>query len=57
MRDDMVEPGGIVRSPDGRLWRVAKADDAGVDLRLMQGEESIRLTWGEWEEGWELVFP
>jgi len=53
----MVEPGGIVRSPDGRLWRVAKADDAGVDLRLMQGEESIRLTWGEWEEGWELVFP
>jgi hypothetical protein len=38
-RDDMVEPGGITSSPDGRLWRVLKVGDEKVVLSKLRGRE------------------
>jgi hypothetical protein len=32
-RDDIVEPGGIVQSPDGRPWCVVGVEDEKVILR------------------------
>jgi hypothetical protein len=54
-RDDIVEPGGIVQSPDGRLRRVVgvddekvilrKVDDKGVLIGSKHGGERIEVTW------------
>ena len=38
-RDDIVEPGGIVQSPDGRLWCVVGVDDEKVILRKADDKE------------------
>jgi hypothetical protein len=46
-----------VQSPDGRLWRVLKADGAYVELRLLRGKKRIRISWDEYEDRWELKFP
>ena len=66
-RDLMVEPGGIVSSPDGKFWCVIgvndekivlrKADDKGVLIGLQRGGERIEVTWQQWSAGWELRFP
>jgi hypothetical protein len=66
-RDPMVEPGGIVSSPDGKFWCVIgvnnekivlrKADDKGVLIGLQRGGERIEVTWQQWSAGWELRFP
>ena len=67
-RDDIVEPGGIVQSPDGRLWCVVgvddekvillKADDKGVLIGRQRGGERIEVTWAQWmAQRWELRFP
>lgn len=56
-RDDIVEPGGIVQSPDGMLWRVVEVDDEKVILKKVCGCKQIRITWREWSRGWELKFP
>jgi hypothetical protein len=63
----MVEPGGIVSSPDGKFWCVIgvnaemivlrKADDKGVLIGLQRGGERIEVTWQQWSAGWELRFP
>lgn len=61
----MVEPGGIVSSPDGRLWFVLGVDDEKVVLRrlddnkvmlsLLRGGQRIEISWKEWATGWELA--
>lgn len=57
-RDEMVEMGGIVSSPDGKLWRVLKVDDAKVVLKKIRGWKRIEVEWKEWTaKGWELRFP
>jgi hypothetical protein len=56
-RDDMVEPGGIASSPDGRLWRVLKVGDEKVVLSKLRGGQRIEISWKEWATGWELRFP
>lgn len=66
-RDSMVEPGGIVSSPDGKFWCVIgvndekivlrKADDKGVLIGLQRGGERREVSWEEWATGWELKFP
>jgi len=56
-RDEMVEMGSIVQSPDGRLWRVLKADHAYLELKLLRGKKRIRISWHEYGDGWELKFP
>jgi hypothetical protein len=67
-RDDIVEPGGIVQSPDGRLWCVVgvddvkvilrKADDKGVLIGRQRGRKRIEVSWAQWTtEGWALRFP
>lgn len=63
----MVEPGGIVSSPDGKFWCVIgvndekivlrKADDKGVLIGLQRGGERREVSWEEWATGWELKFP
>jgi hypothetical protein len=65
-RDNMVEPGGIAQSPDGKLWCVIgvdddkivlrRVDDEGVLLGKLRGGERIEVKWSEWA-GWELRFP
>jgi hypothetical protein len=57
MRDGMVEPGGIVSSPDGKLWRVVSVDDEKVVLKKVRGSKSVEVKWAEWARGWELKFP
>lgn len=56
-RDDIVEPGGIVQSPDGRLWRVLKVDDENVTLVKLRGWKRVEVKWREWAKGQELRFP
>jgi len=56
-RDDMVEPGGIASSPNGRLWRARKVGDEKVVLSKLRGRKRVEVTWEEWAKGWELKFP
>jgi hypothetical protein len=56
-RDEMVEPGGVAQSPDGRLWRVFMVDDEKVTLVKLRGRKRIEVKWEEWAKGWELRFP
>ena len=66
-RDNMAEPGGIVQSPDGKLWCIIgvdddkivlrRVDDEGVLLGKLRGGERIEVKWAEWVRGWQLRFP
>jgi hypothetical protein len=67
-RDNIIEPGGIAQSPDGKLWCVIgvdddkivlrRVDDEGVLLGKLRGGERIEVKWSEWAtKGWELRFP
>ena len=66
-RDDIVEPGGIVQSPDGKRWCVIGVDDDKIVLRrcdhegvligIQRGGERCEVSWEEWATGWELKFP
>ena len=53
----MVEPGGIVSSPDGKLWRVLKVDNEKVAVADLRGWKRIEVKWKEWAKGWVLRFP
>jgi hypothetical protein len=57
IRDDMVEPGGIVSSPDGKLWRVLKVDKEKAAVADLRGWKRIEVKWKEWAKGWVLRFP
>ena len=56
-RDNMVEPGGIAQSPDGKLWCVIGVDDDKIVLKKVRGWKSVEVKWAEWARGWELKFP
>jgi hypothetical protein len=48
VRDGTVEPGGIVSSPDGKLWFVLGADDEKVVLRRLDDNKvMLSLLRGE----------
>lgn len=33
----MLTPGQVVRTPDGRLWRVLSVDNMGATIRTLKG--------------------
>jgi len=58
VRDELVEPGGIVEDAKGRVWRVLAVDDEKITLRKLRGRKRIEVSWEEWAQGcWELRFP
>ena len=63
----MVKHGGIVSSPNGKMWCVVVINNEGIVLRrcdhdgvligIHRGRERREVSWSEWQEnGWELRF-
>ena len=64
IRDDMVEPGGIIADREGTLFRVLMVDDESVWMQKIRPKpargvmHTRNLTWEQYEKfGYELKFP
>lgn len=62
MRDELVEPGGIISDAEGVLFRVLSVDDLGIFMLMLPERIDVihtrNITWTQFKErGYELKFP